>query len=133
MIIKAEVDGLAIVKMDNEIVEKRALSAGQKTELDKIFYRSQILLFQGLDLVWRAQYERIKQLNQADEPKLLARLSQCKGKEVQVAHSLGATAEWLQEYPMVRAWLYKKIRTGTIPEDALEYLKRFIGKQKNLN
>lgn len=124
--IKSPFDGNVIVLKSGIIFDKRYLKGGYSLELDNIQVGVEIKVFQGLDLVWSVYYEHKQYSLIPDETDILKTLDALGGKMIPVTRSIGSAANELKNYPKLKRWVYKKIKIGCIPEEALRYLRRFL-------
>lgn len=86
-----------------------------------------VLILQGLDIVWSAEYKKENsEVLSSDDTVNFQNLVRAQGRKIPVSHTLGATVELLKKYPKTRKWISEKIRSGYIEEDALAYYKNFI-------
>lgn len=124
--VRTEYDGLAILKRNGQIVEKRRLRADETSEFSDLQFGCEVSVLQGLDCIWGIQYQRRVLRTEQGEEQLLRRLRSAGGPLVPVSHTWGAVAAQLQDYPRVRLWLYQKIRDGSAPERACRELQCFL-------
>lgn len=124
--VSAHYDGTVIVLGGGTVQEKRVLKANSRIEIENIHFETEIKVMQGLDLVWSVKYERKIQEALKWDFDIVRRLNAFKGRLIPISHELGAAVGQLENYPEVKRWLYKKIRDGFIPEEALRYFKHFI-------
>lgn len=121
-----EVDGLLKIYKGNIVIEQYFLTAGSRFEYDGLQYGTTVKIFQGLDCVWNAIYEKKKTSAEFDNTKLLLVLKTMNGNKIKVNHVLGAIASKFDRKSPVLIWLYEQIRKGEISEDALKYLRKYI-------
>ena len=76
-----------------------------------------------LDIIFENE-KKTARLNRDEQ--IAKRLEAYHGEMLPIAHSLGGVAAKLTEYPMVRQWLYKRIRQGEMPIAAYRYFRSFI-------
>lgn len=124
--VRTEYDGLAILKRNGQIVEKRRLRADETSEFSDLQFGCEVSVLQGLDCIWGIQYQRRVLRTEQSEEQILRRLRSAGGPLVPVSHTWGAVAAQLQDYPRVRLWLYQKIRDGIAPERACRELQCFL-------
>ena len=125
-----EVDGLLKIYRENIVIEQYNLSADSRFEYDGLQYGITAKIFQGLDCVWTATYEKKKILIEPDDIELLLRLKSMNGNEIEVNHTLGAIANKFDKKSPVRIWVYEQIRRGKISENALKYLCKCISEKR---
>lgn len=125
-----EVDGLLKIYKENIVIEQYALSAGSRFEYDRLQYGVILKVFQGLDCVWNAIYEKKKTLAESDDTRLLFVLNSMNGNKVKSNHALGAIANKFDKKSPIRKWLYEQIRRGEISEDALKHLRKYINENR---
>lgn len=124
--VRTEYDGLAILKRNGQIVEKRRLRADETSKFSTLQFGCELSVLQGLDRIWSIQYQRrVLRIEQGEE-QLLRRLRSAGGPPIPVPHTWGAAAAQLKDYPQVRLWLYQKIRDGSAPERACRELLCFL-------
>ena len=117
-------DGKAIIRRDGIIVDKRTIKAQLYCSIDHITFGEEIEVYIGLDNVWSASFDRIKDNTYSLEDALLiSALDSFQGNEIPVPHSFGSLVKKLDNYPQTRKWLYRAIRRGAAPEKAIKYLK----------
>lgn len=122
--ITPEVDGQIIIYEDADIVEQYRLSAGHKFELDSIKFGQRVQIYQGLDCLWEAFFEKERILS--DEKELLDKLNQLSGKKIKIAHSFGAVASEFEDMPLIQLWIYQAVRKGEIGEGEFKLLKQYM-------
>lgn len=123
--VRTQYDGLAILKQNGQIVEKRRLKANEISEFSTLRFGCELNVLEGLDRVWSIQYQR-ETLPEVDEEQLLQRLRGAGGPLVPMPHTWGAMASQLEGYPQVKLWMYQKIRAGSVPALACHELKSFL-------
>ena len=120
-------DGLLNVRIKGRIVEKRKISANIPTEISGIVWNMDLEVLIGLDCVWQASFQKKQSINfDYDDTALLQKLCSYTGPQIRVSHVLGSMASVLVEYPNVRKWLYKCIRSGYMNERAYRELQRLF-------
>ena len=124
--ISSPFDGIVIVMKNGIIFDKRHLKGGYSLELDNIQVGVEIKVFQGLDLIWSVYYEHKPCSLMPDETVVLKKLDALGGKMIPVTRSIGSAVNQLKNYSKLKRWVYKRIKIGCIPEEALRYLKRFL-------
>ena len=128
--VNAQFDGIVIILFDKIVQEKRILKAGARTEIDNIYFGTEIKITQGLDVIWFARYERETEKGVTYDFDIVRRLKSFHGKMIPISHEVGATISQLEDYPEVKKWLYKRLREGYMPEDAFRYFKYFLVSNK---
>lgn len=121
-----EVDGLLKVYKEKIVIEQYVLGAGSRFEYNRLQYGTVVKIFQGLDCVWTAIYEKKNRAIEQNDRKLLLILKSKKENLVKANHALGAIANEFEKNSPVRNWLYEKIRRGEISEDALKCLRKYL-------
>lgn len=125
--VTAPFDGTVLVKDNGFVIEKRSLKAQTQIEVDDIHFGIEIVIIQGLDTVWQAQYQKEKrQSNAQNEMEILRKLQHSHAGKIPIPHTISAVMPKLKEYPQIRKWLLTKVRSGYIEEDALKNFKRII-------
>lgn len=120
-------DGILTIKRDEFVLEKRKLSANTAIEVDNIAWNTELVICIGFDVVWKAVFcRKKKQKNSADEAVILHRLESYSGAQVSIPHAMGCLTSRLSNYPMIRQWLYKSIRSGHMSERAYRDLQGFV-------
>ena len=120
-------DGCVITLKDGGIIGRSPLNAGTATTIDAVAYGCTVEAFQGLDLVWRAEYKhRIKDDDYAEDSALLRKLEGCYGEIIPVPHSLGALAAKMQGCPLAKKWLAQRIREGRMSQRAYKILTNYF-------
>lgn len=130
--IMAPFDGKAIVKKDGKILFVYRIAADQMIEIDQIAFGIQLELYQGCDFVRSIGFERKgdqRDSSQMDEV-LVTKLQNAGGVMVPIPHSIGASAQKLQDYPKTKLWLRKMVRAGEMPQQALRLLMKHIQDNK---
>lgn len=122
----APYDGVLITKYKGNITEKRKIQSESPTIIDQIRFDQSFFVYQGLDCVWSAEFKRSKPQKTIDEKEFVIKLESCTGSRIAITHSLGALVNRLQGYPLIRQWLYQKIREGYASEAAIKKLKKFV-------
>lgn len=126
LVITAPYDGQIVVVQYGHIVERRNLISGIPTDVDSLKYGTQIIVLQGLDVVWSISFVRQRTECSVNDLLLLQRLSAMRGKTVAISHNLGALASRLERYPQTKQWLYSQIRSGRISQNALHSLRNTL-------
>lgn len=99
----------------------------QPIEVDSIVWNTELVICIGLDVVWRALFcKEKKQQNSADDAVILRRLESYGGRQISIPHTMGSLTSRLSNYPMIRQWLYKSIRSGLMSERAYRDLQGFV-------
>lgn len=123
--ISAPYDGSVTIRKQGCVIEKRRLKAEIPSEITSIRFGYELEIFQGLDRVWAIQYQR-KHQQAENENMILKRLKSVDGPSIPVPHAWGAVAEYLEDYPHVKQWLYQRIREGSMSVSAYHELKCLI-------
>lgn len=132
MAIESTFDGFVTVEKEHKLLDRRELKAGEKTEISGIQFEYQIRVFQGLDCVWTAFFQRKKKEKKANnEDLILTQLKNSKGKLIPISHTLGANAAILNDYPFIKQWLYQKIREQSMSDRSYRIFKNFIRELKS--
>lgn len=132
MAIESTFDGFVTVEKEHKLLDRRELKAGEKTEISGIQFEYQIRVFQGLDCVWTAFFQRKKKEKKANnEDLILTQLKNSKGKLIPISHTLGANATILNDYPFIKQWLYQKIREQSMSDRSYRIFKNFIRELKS--
>ncbi len=129
--IDAAFDGkVSVLQNKNEQATYR-LVGHERLSVDPISFGTEILVFQGLDLVQRVSFEKITCITdpQRNDDRLVKALLACKGKIVSVPHSLGAMIHALPDFPLTQQWLREAIHKRKMPRSALQLLKKYILKK----
>ena len=125
--VTAPFDGTIRLEKNGFVIEQISLKAEISIELDAIQYGMSVLILQGLDIVWSAEYKKENsEVLSSDDTVNFQNLVRAQGRKIPVSHTLGATVELLKKYPKTRKWISENIRSGYIEEDALAYYKNFI-------
>ena len=123
----APFDGTIRLEKNGFVIEQISLKAEISIELDAIQYGVRVLILQGLDIVWSAEYKKENsEVMSSDDTVNFQNLVHAHGRKIPVSHTLGATDGLLKNYPKTRKWISEKIRSGYMEEDALAYYKNFI-------
>ena len=123
--ISAPYDGFVTIRKQGRVIEKRRLKAETSCEISSIQFGYELDIFQGLDIVWSIQYQR-KNRQAESEALIMQRLKRVSGSSVPVPHAWGTAAEYLENYPHVKQWLFQRIREGSMPAAAHHELRRLI-------
>ena len=118
-------DGFVTIRNRGRVIEKRRLEANLSSEITSIQFGYELEIFQGLDCVWSIQYQR-KHRQTENAALILQRLKRINGPSVPISHAWGAAAEYLEDYPHIKQWLYQRIREGSMPAAAHHELRRLI-------
>lgn len=125
--VTAPFDGTIRLEKNGFVIEQISLKAEISIELDAIQYGVRVLILQGLDIVWSAEYKKENsEVLSSDDTVNFQNLVHAHGRKIPVSHTLGATVGLLKNYPKTRKWGSEKIRSGYMEEDALAYYKNFI-------
>ena len=123
LLLKAPYDGFVIKKIDETIIEKMAISAQKEIELFDICEDTEILIYVGLDLVWKAAFTKKKISKKNNDAELLAKLNESSGNYIELPANMGALYSRLNEHPEVQKWIKSRVLIGTISENAYVELK----------
>ena len=123
ILVIAPFDGKAVYRKHGVIIDQRKLSAGTQLAVDSITSGTEILIYQGNDIVWHADFRRGKKTEIGSDDALLRQLQSFHGHPTPVYHQLGAIASKLSEFPRVKAWIYASIRNGQADEQAIASLR----------
>ncbi len=105
-------DGQLTIRRDEVLVEKRKLNANVPIEVDNIVWNTELVLRVGLDVIWRAWFCKERKLQcSVDEARVLRRLTSYAGTQISVPHTIGGLAARFSDYPLLRKWIYKCIRS----------------------
>ena len=124
-------DGKIVIKAGKMIVENRNVSANISVEVNDLSWDRSIYVYVGLDCVWNAAFiqEQIEDI--ASESEILSKLQSFSGPLMEVSHTLGGVAGKLEQYPLIRLWVLKKIRKGYMSEQAFRYLQKLLFENEN--
>lgn len=124
--ISTQYDGFVEVSINNEIVEKRKTSSNKTIEFDKITWGMVFSIYVGLDLIKTVKFVRAVRNSKLAENELLKKLNSFSSRNIKISHTAGSLVNGLIEYPLIRKWLYKRIREGYVDEKAYKYLIRVV-------
>ena len=119
-------DGKVVCKRAGITVDQRQLPAETRSVVDGITFSTEVLIYQGLDVIWSAVFQRKSRNAGSDDEALYSKLQGFHGEPVPVYHELGALAGRLRGYPKVRAWIYSTVRKGSADRKAIQYLKHYV-------
>lgn len=126
MVISIPYDGMVIIKKKGIVVEKKLLQAKKKTVVDDITWNIEISVLVGLDCIWKTSFLK-NESNVADKDEdMYARLKSFRGNMIRAPHSLKNIATILENYPLVRQWIYQCIKNGIIDKRAYKELQTFV-------
>ena len=117
-----EFDGTALVLNRNIIVERYSLKAGTRTKIAGLRMGCSVEIFQGLDLVWQAEYKRSDSEHDVMDRELLSALEKCCGEVISIPHALGALVSKMNNYPLTKSWLERRVRNGRMSQRACKIL-----------
>lgn len=126
--IVSKYDGFLEIEKEDRLLVRRKFAAEEPTDIRGIQFGYHIKIFQGLDCVWEILYKQKKKEINFDEQAMLAKLNVDNGKQVRISHTLGATAGKLKHYPLIRQWLYQKIRRGYMSEKSYRIFVDFCSR-----
>ena len=86
-------------------------------------------IYVGLDLIKIVKFVRDERNDNLEENELLKKLNSFSSRNIKISHIAGGLANRLTKYPLIRKWLYQKIREVYIDEKAYKYLIREVTKQ----
>lgn len=115
-------DGCALVMNGQRIIERYTLKAGAKTFINGLEYGYSVKIFQGLDMVWEAEYKRPVRNSAGEDESLRKVLETAGGESISVPHTLGGLAAKMKDCPQLKSWLAKCIRLGRMPQKAYKIL-----------
>ena len=121
-----ETDGFFNVILKGIVIEKYNIIANQRFEYDNVKYEYSIDIFQGLDCIWSASFERVNRVDQNDEDELLSIVKNLKGKRIKIDHSIGAILKYFDSNSPIKQWLYKQIKNGYISADAKKHIRKYV-------
>lgn len=127
--IRAQYDGFIEISINNKVTEKRRISSNKTIELDNITWGMTFSIYVGLDLIKIVKFVRDERNDNLEENELLKKLNSFSSRNIKISHIAGGLANRLTKYPLIRKWLYQKIREGYIDEKAYKYLIREVTKQ----
>ena len=127
--IRAQYDGFVETSINNKIIEKRRISSNKTIELDNITWGMTFSIYVGLDLIRIVKFVRSKRNGNLVENELLKKLNSFSSRNIKISHTAGGLADRLMEYPLIRKWLYQKIREGYVNEKAYKYLVHVVKNQ----
>jgi len=128
--IQASFDGKVILRKNGQIVEKRMLKADQSIEIDQLRNEITIQVMQGLDSVYSISFQKKEgEMSSADDT-VYYELCLCHGKKIPISHRYGALLSNLSGMPKSKRWITHRIRSGYIPEDALQLIKQIIKEKR---
>ena len=119
-------DGYVTVYKNHVLINKIPIKAEHSLNLEHVGNHTEIHILQGLDTVWKSVFDIDSKHDHKNDQELFKKLQSFHGPQVPASHTLGSLAIRLQEYPSVKQWLYRRIRMGTISQDALHYLQHFL-------
>ena len=124
--IYAEFDCQIIITKKN-ITTKKFFRKGEDFFVVKeINFDTEIKILCGLDCMWSAVFEREEKGNTQNDAELFLKLERGKGKQIKIPHTWGNFASRLKNFPQVKNWLYRSIRTGFVSEEAYFLFRKFI-------
>ena len=130
MVISIPYDGMVIIKKKGIVVEKKLLQAKKKTVVDDITWNIEISVLVGLDCIWKTSFLK-NESNVADKDEdMYARLKSFRGNMIRAPHSLKNIATILENYPLVRQWIYQCVKNGIIDKRAYKELQTFVLRAK---
>lgn len=125
--ILAPFDGTIVIRDEEHfILSKIPISANTKTTVTDIKFGTTIQVLQSLDVVWEAEYAKLKKNTSNEDDILVAKLSAYEGDQIPVKRSLSGAIAKLENYPKTRQWLIKTIRSGYISAKSMKYLSKSI-------
>ena len=116
-------DGLLLIKMGKTIVERRKIDADSHIVLNNISWGISVSIYIGLDLIWKVEFHKRQKDSDIDEAQLLRRFQLYSDPPVRISHMIGGLANSLEHYPLLRAWLLKRIRDGYVSKKALQEIQ----------
>lgn len=124
--IQAQYDGFIVISNKSIITTRCAFRANDIIRLNKrdVRYNQEIKVFQGLDCVWDVCYKHLQPANAENDTELVAKLRSCRGKNIVISHSIGRLSNDLINYPLTKRWLYKVVRDGKAPANAILLLRQ---------
>ena len=126
--IRAQYDGFIEISINNKVTEKRRISSNKTIELDNITWGMTFSIYVGLDLIKIVKFVRDERNDNLEENELLKKLNSFSSRNIKISHIAGGLANRLTKYPLIRKWLYQKIREVYIDEKAYKYLIREVTK-----
>ena len=121
-----EFDARIVIRKNETVMNQIFIKADSQTDIDSLGFGMEIKIFQGLDCVWQIRYERLEETFSFYDEKLYRLLERSRGKLVKIPHTWGNVADKLGDYPKVKNWLYKSIRSGVVPEESYSTFKQFL-------
>ena len=119
-------DGKVVYKREGIIVDQKQLPSKTRSVVDGITFGTEVFIYQGLDVIWSAVFQRKSWNTGGDDESLYSKLRGFHGDPVPVYHEFGALAGRLRGYPKVRAWIYSTVRKGSADRKAIQYLKHYV-------
>ena len=123
--VTAKFDGKIIKSVNDAVKEKIFFKAGI-FDVKDITFGTEIKIFQGLDCVWKISYQREEKGILETDTEIFLKLERGRGKKIPIPHAWGSLTDKLKNYPKVKDWLYKSIRTGFVNEESYFLFRQFI-------
>jgi len=117
-------DGQIVLKTGGYINEKISVEANSSTIIDNISWNISIYIYIGFDCVWKADFIRKRAETVVNESEILKQLQSFSGPVMRIPHTIGGIASSLEQYPLIRKWILKCIRSGRMNEKAFRYLQK---------
>ncbi len=120
----APYDGKVVIKNRQVVASVMPLTSNNEICIDVNCSNTELLIYQGLDLVRRINFhEAHREIDyQKLDIEMLTKLQSCSGVVIKIPHSVGAMASKLSKMPKTRQWMYRCIRRGEMPREALNIL-----------
>lgn len=128
---KSEFEGEIVVSINNYIVDKREIKAGQIIELDGVVFGLDIKVVIGLDIIWYINLKKRIVVNVDDENELMKKIDNVSGKLITAPHSLKNILVGMNSYPKICKWIRTCIKNGVINEQAYRRLQEIYRIIKN--
>lgn len=119
-------DGKVVYKREGIIVDQKQLPAETRSMIDGITFGTEVLIYQGLDVIWSAVFQRKGRNVGNDDDAIYNKLQRFHGDPIPVYHEFGALAGQLKDCPKVRGWIYSTVRKGSADRRSIQYLKHYV-------
>lgn len=116
---KSEFDAVIVVEKGGKLINKQMLPADNWVMINDIHYGEKISIIVGLDRIWSIQFNKERKTCDDDfQNQLLKKLAYSTGMVIAVPNELRSMANKFSNFPLIKSWIYKSIRSGKIKKRA---------------
>ena len=124
--VSVKFDGVLYQYRDRVLIDEQNLRAGTLTEITNITWNTNLRVYVGNDKVTEFEFVHDNRQPSLDEKAVIRRLERMREDNIAISHTTGNLVCCLKKYPLLKRWLYQKIREGTINRNAYRELQKIV-------